>query len=134
MNKIILLATFLKKENIKAYVENLTNKHGVINKEIYTYEIEDNLNFLIVFKYTYPEYEGKNFKDKFKETFIVHKKSDTIYTINALNGIIEKNNKNKIGNIDYKTIKINWLEYKNNLLMVKNNQLKISTINRIFEC
>jgi hypothetical protein len=36
------------------------------------------------------------------------------------------------GNVDYQSIKINWDEYQNKLILVKNNELIISNIKRVF--
>jgi len=65
-------------------------------------------------------------------TVIVHKKGECFYTINALNKLIEKINYLENGNINHLDYKINWDEYQNKIIIIKNEELKIIDIVRDF--
>ena len=55
-------------------------------------------------------------------TIMVHRKKETntLYTINALNELIKKLN----GGVVDTSYKINWLHYKNSILLTQQNELK----------
>jgi formylmethanofuran dehydrogenase subunit C len=55
-----------------------------------------------------------------------------IYTINALNMLIEYDSNGDIGNIVYETYKIDWDKYQGKLIITKNNELVLIDIERIF--
>jgi hypothetical protein len=56
-------------------------------------------------------------------TILLHRKkeSNTLYTINALNALIKSLN-NGILDTNYR---IMWLDYKNSILLIQNNDLNI---------
>jgi hypothetical protein len=68
----------------------------------------------------------------FPSAVIIHKKGNAIYTINALNKLIEQLYPESIGNIDNKTIKIDWNEYQNKMILLNGEELTIFNINRVF--
>jgi hypothetical protein len=49
-----------------------------------------------------------------------------------LNKLIEENNEGSIGNIEYKDIKIDWEEYQDKFILIKDKELKILNISRVF--
>lgn len=65
-------------------------------------------------------------------TIIVHKKGECFYTINALNKLIETLNNLENENINYLEYKINWDDYQNKIIIIKNDELKIIDINKDF--
>ena len=56
-------------------------------------------------------------------TILLHRKkeSNTLYTINALNALIKSLN-NGILDTNYR---ITWLDYKNSILLIQNNDLNV---------
>jgi len=78
--------------------------------------------------------EGKrlNLKDLFPSAIPIHKKGNALYTINALNKLIDSKQIENIGNIDYSSVKINWDEYQNKLILTKGKELVILNISRVF--
>jgi len=54
-------------------------------------------------------------------TIMVHRKKETntLYTINALNELIKKLN----GGVVDTSYRVNWLHYKNSILLTQNNEL-----------
>ena len=67
-----------------------------------------------------------------KNTFPIHKKGKTFFTINGLNKLIEKIYKLEPGNIQYKDYQINWKNYDNKLIMIKEKKLYIINLERVF--
>ena len=100
-----------------------------------------------IFIYTSPEEKDKkiltfrvylrdgkkiNTKTFFPTTIIVHKKGECFYTINALNKLIDKEVGEDRGNINYKEYQIDWDNYQDKMLIVKNGELTIMDIKRNF--
>jgi len=66
------------------------------------------------------------------KTLIIHKKKNTIYTINALNKLIEMETGAGNGNIIHQNHKIEWGDYNDKLILVVDDNMVISDIKRIF--
>ena len=54
-----------------------------------------------------------------KDIIRVKKETNTLYTINALNELIKKLN----GGVVDTSYRVNWLHYKNSILLTQNNEL-----------
>jgi hypothetical protein len=76
--------------------------------------------------------EPLNLKKLFPSAITIHKKGDALYTINALNKLINEQYPESIGNIDSKNIKIDWSLYQNKIILVNNQKLSIFNIKRVF--
>lgn len=73
-----------------------------------------------------------NLKDLFPSAIPIHKKGNALYTINALNKLIDQTMGTSAGNTDYKSIKINWDEYQNKIILINGKELGIFSIERVF--
>jgi hypothetical protein len=73
-----------------------------------------------------------NLKDLFPSAVPIHKKGNALYTINALNKLIDETHGTLEGNTDYKSIKINWDEYQNKIILLNGKELGIFNIERVF--
>lgn len=133
MNKTVLLASFIFPERLNWFLNYLNEKHNISKNYVFGYKNLDDLSKIIVtFKFKIPENTRPNFRELFPNPILIHKRGNAIYTINALNKLIEEQNKELIGNIDYKTITIDWNLYQNKLILISNNELSITNISRIF--
>lgn len=133
MNKTIILASFIQPNKVDWFVNYLVKKFNLNKEKIFCYKNnDDNSKVIVTFKLNVFENEKINLKSIFPNAIIVHKKGNTLYTINALNKLIEEKFGGEKGNIDYKAYKINWSDYENKILLVKSNQLSIFNIKRIF--
>ena len=94
--------------------------------------LDDEAKLIITFKLKVPEDKHLDLKNLFPNAIIIHKKGDALYTINALNRMIEELSTDNIGNVDYKSIKIDWEKYQNKLILIDNRELAIWNIKRIF--
>ena len=133
MTKKILLATFIFPERLEWFLSYLKNKFNIDKKNVFCFKnLDDESKYIITFKLTLNDGKKLDLKKLFPSALTIHKKGSTIYTINALNKLIESTNIESIGNIDYKSIKINWGEYENKFILTNNNNLTFLNITRIF--
>ena len=86
----------------------------------------------MTFKLSIPEDKPLNLKDLFPSAVPIHKKGNTLYTINALNKLIEEKFPESVGNINNKSVKIDWDEYQNKMILTNGNELSIFNITRVF--
>ena len=131
MSKVVLLASFIFKDRLDWFLNYLSKSFNIPKTNIFVYDINDEYKYMVTYKYIIETDQVVNFKDILPNATIIHKKGNAIYSINALNKLIETNNNDNVGNINYKSIKINWEEYQNKLLLIRNNNLTIATIIRI---
>lgn len=133
MNKTVLLASFIFPERIEWFISYLEAKFSITKNKVFCYKnLDDESKVIITFKLIIPEGKHLNLKELFPSAIPIHKKGEALYTINALNKLIEKTNDSNIGNLDYKSIKINWSEYQNKLIITNGDELMFFSINRIF--
>lgn len=123
--KSILIGTFVKKKKILSFIETLKNDFNVLFKNIFIYNIENNTKeFLVTYKVN-----DRSFLTKVDNSTILHVKYSCLFSINALNELInsDKNNSNKSN----KDVLINWSNYKDKLIILTNKQLNINKICKI---
>jgi hypothetical protein len=131
MNKTILLASFIFPERVDWFLDYLKTKFNV--EKVFCYKnLDDESKNILTFKLTINPEEPINLKNLFPNAVIIHKKGDALYTINALNLLIQEKYPESIGNIDNKQIKINWVEYQNKFILINNKELCIFNIKRVF--
>jgi hypothetical protein len=133
MKKQILLAAFIFPERVEWFLSYLKNKFNIDKKNVFCFKnLDDESKYIITFKIILNDNKPLNLKKLFPSALPIHKKGSTIYTINALNKLIETNYPESVGNIDYKSIKINWDDYKDKFILLSNNNLSFLNLTRIF--
>ena len=133
MDKTILLASFIFPERVEWFLSYLENKFSIPKDKVFGYKDLDNESKVILtFRLKLPEGKRLNLKDLFPNAIIIHKKGDALYTINALNSLIDFEHPESEGNIDYKSVKIDWSKYQNKLILIDNKELVFLDINRVF--
>ena len=121
--KTQLLCTFTKRKDLNSSIEIIVECNVVLYDKIYVFQNEKDLDQLIV---TYNVEYSEDFTPSYGDTISLHRKkhTNTLYTINALNEIIRKENN---GMLD-KTFSIKWENYSNSLLLTNESGLnKIPT-------
>jgi hypothetical protein len=133
MNKTILLATFIFPERVDWFLNYLEARFNITKDKVFCYKnLDDESKHIITFKLIVQKDKPLNLKNLFPSAVTIHKKGNAIYTINALNKLIENLYPESIGNIDNKSIKIDWNEYQNKLILLNGEDLTIFNITRIF--
>jgi len=133
MNKTVLLASFIFPERLDWFLDYLENKFSIPKEKVFVYKnLDDESKLMVTFKFNLKEGRKVNFKELFPSAILIHKKGNAIYTINALNKLIESIHDGDIGNIDYKKVRIDWDQYQNKLILSNNKELAIFNIEKVF--
>lgn len=118
-NKNQLLCTFTKIDNLDNVIEQIKNNYVILNDRIFIFYNKNNKEDCYI---TYNVYK-KHYDKVLMNTISVHRKNktNTIYTINALNKLIQDENE---GVLD-KTYQIDWNLYADSLILVAGDFIKI---------
>ena len=124
----MLLATFVRAEQIKKAIDEISDELGIDKNRMFLLKLISNGNSKerkYVLTYNWHGDRGKSDFDFTKEYMTISvnrkKQTNTIYTINALNSII----KEEYGpTIDPKTVKVDWDQYRNTMLIMNGDDLK----------
>jgi len=131
-NKIITLASFVYLDKIDSFKKYLYNRFKILDKNIFQYTFNEEDKKILTFMVRLNQGQRVDTNSFYPPTIIVHKKGECFYTINALNQLIEIISDTDSGNINHLDVKIDWDNYQNKMLIIKNEELKILTINRDF--
>ena len=112
-----LFCTFTDLDGLDALLEDIQSKYTIIYNKMFVLEIVGKDEYVV----TYNVDQG-NVDSIPEQTILVHRKkeSNTLYTINALNGLIKQLNG---GVVDTK-FKVDWQHYRNCILLTQHNELK----------
>ena len=133
MNKTSLLAAFIFPERVEWFLSYLEAKFSIGKEKVFGFKDEnDEAKLILTFKLSIPDDKSLNLKDLFPSAVIIHKKGSALYTINALNKLIEEKASESIGNIEHKDVKIDWEQYQDKFILIKDKELKILSISRVF--
>lgn len=128
--KVILLATFIDKNDLEGFLYKLYKNFGVKKRSIFIFESN---NSLILTYRLFLELDRKlDIRKELNNTIQVHKKGTTFFTINSLNKLIQRDFNLKDGNVDHSQYEIDWSKYENTLISLTNNNLEILPLNKIF--
>ena len=94
---------------------------------IFVYEIEDNEKEYLV---TYRVYDKSKFVNEIPNSKIMHFKKGCIFSINALNNLIDSEYKGNV-TVGNDKIDIDWDSMGNKMLVMSNGELKINKIKKI---
>ena len=133
MDKTILLASFIFPERLDWYLGYLEKNFSITKDKVFVFKnLDDESKLIITFKFILKESKKVDFNSIFPNAILIHKKGNAIYTINALNKLIESTQGDNIGNINYKSVIIDWSNYQNKLILTNNSQLAIFNIEKVF--
>ena len=134
MKKTILLATFILPERVTVFLEYLETRFKIKKEKVFYYDIleDDEPKIIITFRLDIEEGTQLNLKKLFPSAIPIHKKGDALYSINALNKLIDKLNDDSHEYVNNKEIKIDWSEYQNKIILSKRGELTFLNISRVF--
>ena len=112
-----LVCTFSTEETLEGTLSTIQDRYRIIYNKIFILYAKSQEEFVITYNV-----DLDNVSNFIPNTVLVHRKkeSNTLYTINSLNRLIESLNG---GTLD-KNFKINWPDYANCILLTKGPELK----------
>jgi hypothetical protein len=122
----IIIGTFVKKYKILSFLETLKHGFKVNLDKVFVYSIDTNkFEYLVTFK----TYDKERFIKNLSNATVMHVKNGCLFSINALNKLIEKENSDSDKpNNEYL---IDWDKYKNKLIIQTNGELSLSNLSKI---
>jgi len=130
----ILLASFIvsdSEEEILTEVENIANTFYLSNNMIFLLKLSDTPEKKII-TYNALIEKGKPLNTRLF-TMRVHRKknTNTLYTINALNAAVAKDNNGETG----KHLRLDWEQYRNSIMLLTGSELKTHPVEvlRVFK-
>jgi hypothetical protein len=126
MNKnTLIIGVFVKKNKILSFLETLKYQYRINIDKVFIYHIETNrYEYLATFKTNNKD----EFIGKLQNSTVMHTKNGCIFSINALNKLIDTLNDGDVPNNEFI---INWDDYKDTLIIQTNGELKVSKIVKI---
>ena len=122
----IIIGTFVKKNKILSFLETLKHGFKVNLDKVFVYSIDTNkYEYLVTFK----AYDKEKFIKNLSNATVMHVKNGCLFSINALNKLIEKENSDSDKpNNEYL---IDWDKYKDKLIIQTNGELSLSNLSKI---
>ena len=121
----IIIGTFVKKNKILSFLETLRAGYGIKLDKVFVYEIDTNqLEYLVTFK----TFDKDKFIKKISNATVMHVKNGCLFSINALNKLIDKEKGDDKPNNEYV---VDWDKYKDKLIILTGGELSISKLTKI---
>ena len=121
----IIIGTFVKKNKILSFLETLRTLYGIRLYKVFVYEIDTNqYEYLVTFK----TFDKDKFIKKIRNATVMHVKNGCLFSINALNKLIDQEKGDDVPNNEYL---IDWDKYKDKLIVLTNGELSVSNLNKI---
>ena len=121
----IIIGTFVKKNKILSFLETLRTGYGIKLDKVFVYDIDTNqAEYLVTFK----TFDKDKFIKKISNATVMHVKNGCLFSINALNRLIEKEKGEEIPNNEYL---VDWEKYKDKLIILTGGELSISKLSKI---
>jgi hypothetical protein len=113
-----LYATFTQQNSLDELIIHLSTTYTIMYKKMFVLFVKSTGEYVV----TYNVEQG-NVSTIPANTILVHRKKEfnVLYSLNGLNEIIKSQNNNII-DISFK---IDWIHYKNSILLTQNGELKI---------
>lgn len=124
--KTQLLCTFSRKLDYPSVIDKIKKFYDLSDPRLFVFETCNDGNSIVI---TYNVFITDDYLKKLPDTISVHrkKKTGTIYTLNAMNKIIEEENG---GRLD-RNFNLNWEMYKNCLIITSPNGYRVIEIQLI---
>ena len=112
-----LFCTFSELDEIDNLIDNIRSQYDILYNKIFVLQIKSSNEYVCTYNIDY-----SNLNEIPENTILVHRKKETntLYTINALNELIKKLN----GGVVDVSFRINWIHYRNCILLTQHNELK----------
>lgn len=121
----IIIGTFVKKKKILSFIESLRNDFNVKLDKVFIYSIDTNQREYLV---TFKTFDKEKFIKNLSNATVMHVKNGCLFSINALNKLIEQDKDNDKPNNEYV---VDWDKYKDKLVIITNGELSVSNLAKI---
>ena len=122
-NESVLLCSFIRNSaiDLAKSISRIKSTFDLDLSSVFILEDESD-DSKIILTYNVPRKKDMDFNEAVRDTIQVHRKkmTNTLYTLNALNQAIIKENDRLDSNY-----KIDWNQYQNSLLLLRNGQLSV---------
>ena len=133
MNRSIILASFVFPEKLDTFLTYLEKRFRLDRERIFVYDnVDDPLKKIVTYKVFLKDGKKIDLKSIFPKTIIIHKKGECLYTINALNRLIEEENDLETGNVEHRNYELDWDKYQNKLVLTTAEGVVFNEIKRDF--
>jgi hypothetical protein len=122
----IIIGTFVKKNKILSFIETLRNEFGIKLEKLFIYSIDTNKREYLV---TFKTFDKERFIKNLGNATVMHVKNGCLFSINALNKLIEKDNEGS--DLPNNEFVVDWDKYKDKLIIITNGELSISNLSKI---
>ena len=121
----IIIGTFVKKNKILSFLETLRTVYGIKLDKVFIYSIDTNqFEYLVTFK----TFDKDKFIKKISNATVMHVKNGCLFSINALNRLIDQEKGDDVPNNEYV---VDWDKYKDRLIILTGGELSISKLTKI---
>ena len=121
----IIIGTFVKKNKILSFLETLRTVYGIKLDKVFIYSIDTNqFEYLVTFK----TFDKDKFIKKISNATVMHVKNGCLFSINALNRLIDQEKGDDVPNNEYV---VDWDKYKDSLIILTGGELSISKLTKI---
>jgi hypothetical protein len=112
-----LFCTFSTKEDLESILSNIQTQYNILFNKIFVLYIESTNEYVCTYNI-----DSFNIEGILPNTILLHRKkeSNTLYTINSLNRLIESLNGGKLDT----SFRINWNDYRNCILLTHTGELR----------
>jgi hypothetical protein len=112
-----LFCTFSSEQHLEQVINTIQDKYTIIYNKIFILYAKSQDEYIVTYNI-----ELGNVSNFLENTILVHRKkeSNTLYTINSLNRLIESLN----GGVLDINFRVEWNDYQNCILLTKGNELK----------
>lgn len=125
-SKLNIIGVFVKKDEILCFLEKLKKDFNLPMKRIFVYTIERNKNEYLV---SIKTYEKEKYVKNLEKASILHVKNGCLFSINALNKLIDTlNQDSETPNSEYV---IDWNNYQDQLMLIVNGELILSKLEKV---
>lgn len=121
----IIIGTFVRKNKILSFIETLRNDFNIKLDKVFIYSIDTNSKEYLV---TFKTFDKEKFIKNLNNATVMHVKNGCLFSINALNKLIEQNKDNDKPNNEYI---VDWDKYKDKLIIITNRELSVSNLAKI---
>jgi len=121
-----IIGTFVKKNKILSFIEELINDFNVKSEKIFIFSIDTNKREYLV---TFKTFDKEKFIKNLGNATVMHVKNGSLFSINALNRLIERDKQDN--DTPNNECVVDWTLYKDKLIIVTNGELSISNLSKI---